>query len=99
MANAVLTYAPGWAAGLTVEAEWVHLGSYWMDDANTTKYDGHDLANLRFNYRYGDDTQFFLRLTNLFDSRWATSTRVSNGQDEYAPGLPFYVYAGVSRRF
>lgn len=99
VANAVLTYAPERVAGLTIEAEWVHLGSYWMDDPNTTKYDGHDLANLRFNYRHRDNTQFFLRLTNIFDARWATSTRVSNGQDEYAPGLPFYVYAGISQRF
>ena len=30
-----------------VELEWLHMGSYFMDAANTERYPGHDLLNLR----------------------------------------------------
>jgi iron complex outermembrane receptor protein len=103
VANATLGYAPAWAPGLTVEAEWVHLGAYWMDDENTIEYDGHDLANLRVNYDWRENTTVFVRITNLFDDRWAALTRVQvvGGERvaQYAPGLPRNIYAGISQRF
>ncbi len=99
IANTTLNYAPDWLQGLNLEAEWVYLGSYWMDDANTEKYDGHSLANLRVNYAPAGQWQFFARVTNLFDARWANSARVSANQREFAPGLPLTLYGGVSRSF
>lgn len=99
VANATLGFAPARLDGLSLEAEWVYLGSYWLNDANTGKYDGHNLVNLRLNYETAGQWQFFLRATNLFDTRWANSAQVSNGQPQYAPGLPFSLYGGVSRRF
>jgi len=99
IANATLAWSPASVRGLTMEIEGVYLGSYWMNDANTVKYDGHDLANLRVNYETRSGFEFFVRATNLFDSRWASSTQVSNGQAQYAPGMPFSLYGGVSRRF
>ncbi len=99
VANVVLGYQPNRIKGLSVEAELAYLGSYWLDDANTAKYDGHELVNLRLNYATAGDWQFFMRATNLLDTRWANSARVSNGQPEFAPGMPFSLYGGVSRRF
>lgn len=97
--NVVLGYAPGGLTGLSVEAELVYLGSYWLNDANTEKYDGHNLVNLRLNYATRGDWQFFVRATNLFDTRWANSAQVSNGLPQYAPGMPLSFYGGVSRKF
>ncbi|MCL4722463.1 MAG: TonB-dependent receptor, partial [Gammaproteobacteria bacterium] len=71
IANVTLGFAPDRLPGLNVEAELVYLGSYWMDDANTTKYDGHNLVNLRVNYQTSGPWEFFLRATNLLDTRWA----------------------------
>lgn len=96
--NATLAWRPARVDGLAIEAEWTYLGSYWMNDANTTRYDGHGLGNLRVNYATGG-WEFFVRATNVFDARWATSAQVSNGQPQYAPGLPFSLYGGVGRRF
>ena len=36
---------------LLLSAEGVYVGSYWINDANTQKYDGHTVLNLRANYR------------------------------------------------
>lgn len=97
--NVALGYAPDRLDGLSVEAELVYLGSYWLNDANTVKYDGHNLVNLRVNYETRSDWQFFVRATNLLDTRWANSAQVSSGLPQYAPGMPFSLYGGVSRRF
>jgi len=97
--NVVLGYTPDRISGLTLEAEAVYLGSYWMNDANTEKYAGHTLVNLRVNYATRGGWQVFARATNLLDTRWANSAQVSNGLPQYAPGLPFSLYGGVSRQF
>ena len=36
---------------LLLSAEGVYVGSYWINDANTEKHDGHTILNLRANYR------------------------------------------------
>ncbi|MEZ5565689.1 MAG: TonB-dependent receptor [Gammaproteobacteria bacterium] len=97
--NVVLGYKPDHIQGLSVEAELTYLGSYWLDDANTAKYDGHKLVNLRVNYTTASDWQFFVRATNLLDTRWANAAKVANGLPEFAPGLPLSLYGGVSRKF
>lgn len=98
-ANATLGYSPRTLPGLAVETEWIYLGSYWMNDANSVKYDGHQLVNLRLNYQASAHWQFFLRITNLFDRRWATAAQVSNNESQYAPGLPLSIYGGIGMRF
>lgn len=92
IANTRLTYAPGFLQGGNVGVEVVTLGSYWMDDANTTKYSGHDLLNLSGSYRFGKGLELFAKVNNLTDKRFAEST---SGTTSYAPGLPRTVYAGV----
>jgi len=99
IANVVLGFTPNWLDGFSMEAELVYLGSYWLNDENTAKYDGHNLVNLRLNYETSGQWQIFARATNLFDTRWANSAQVSNGLPVYAPGLPFSLYGGISRKF
>lgn len=93
IANARLTYTPGCLRGGALAAEVVTLGSYWMDDANTTQYGGHDLLNLSANYRLDGDLELFAKVNNLTDRRFAESVSGTT----YAPGMPRTFYLGVQK--
>ncbi len=98
-ASAVLGYAPGWLPGLRTSLEWQRVGSYWMNDANTVQYGGHDLVNLRAEYEVTPGVKLFGRVMNLLNTRWATSASLSGTAPQYAPGLPLNAYAGVAITF
>ncbi|MDH5472798.1 MAG: TonB-dependent receptor, partial [Gammaproteobacteria bacterium] len=95
IANTRLNYKPELLNGGRVEAEWVHMGKYWMDQSNTAKYDGHDFYNLRANYFVSTAFEVYARVMNVTDERYAEAA--SNG--EYAPGMPRTVYGGVTYKF
>ena len=95
IANTRLNYKPELLNGGRVEAEWVHMGKYWMDQSNTGKYDGHDFYNLRANYFVSTAFEVYARVMNVTDERYAEAA--SNG--EYAPGMPRTVYGGVTYKF
>jgi outer membrane receptor protein involved in Fe transport len=63
-----------------------------MDDANTTKYGGHDLLNLSASYRIDGEFELFAKASNLTDRRFAESTNATTG---YAPGSPRTFYLGI----
>jgi outer membrane receptor protein involved in Fe transport len=88
-------------AGLNAQLEWVHVGSYYLDQANQFgKYPGHGLWNLRMSMALGADASLFLRAMNLADKRHADSASQSNAAGGlYAPGLPRTVYAGIQARW
>lgn len=92
IANTRLSYAPGFMHGGNFAAEVVSLGSYWMDDANTTKYSGHNLLNLSANYRIDGELELFAKVNNLSGRRFAEST---SGTTTYAPGMPRTLYLGI----
>jgi len=98
-ANVTLAYTPSWLKGLRAELEWSHLGPYWLDDANTGQYGGHELFNLRGSYDLNPHLTLFARATNLLDRRWSTSASISGGQPQYAPGMPLTFYGGITARF
>ncbi len=86
--------------GGRIELNWEHLGSYWLDAENTHQYEGHDLYHLRANYYLNRHLELFGRIHNLTDERYATGASFSqfNGE-EFAPGLPRTLYAGVSYKW
>ncbi|HEU0188099.1 MAG TPA: TonB-dependent receptor, partial [Gallionellaceae bacterium] len=92
IADTRLTYSPAELNGGDVGIELVTLGKYWMDDANTTEYDGHNLWNLSGSYYFSKDVSLFAKLRNLTDRRFAEST---SGISSYAPGMPRTLYVGV----
>ncbi|MCC6914931.1 MAG: TonB-dependent receptor [Rhodospirillaceae bacterium] len=98
-ANTTLEYTPAWSPHLRLEAEWSRVGSYWMDDLNTQSYGGYDLVNLRASYTISEGVDVFGRVSNLFDTRWSTTSTVSNGQAQFSPGLPRTAYIGLMMRF
>jgi outer membrane receptor protein involved in Fe transport len=82
-----------------VELEFVHLGQYWMDQANTETYKGHQLLNLRFNYPVNPEFKLSARILNLEDKIYATNASYSRGTSEYAPGMPRTAYLSASYSF
>jgi outer membrane receptor protein involved in Fe transport len=77
----------GWRGDrASVEAEWLHQGSYWLNAANTARYDGHDLANLRLSMNIARSWQLSLRLNNVFDRRYAERADFAFGSYRYSPG-------------
>ena len=82
-----------------LELEWVHVSSYWMDAANTQKYPGHDLFNLRASYDINKNLSVFGKVMNLFDTRYADRADYFRGAARYFPGEDRAIYAGTTVRF
>jgi outer membrane receptor protein involved in Fe transport len=87
--------APRWLGGLRAghdgmlgrfELEWVHQGGYFLDAANTARYDGHDLLNLRWSKALAGGLSVSARLINLTDRRYAERADAAFGQFRYFPG-------------
>ncbi len=95
--NTRLTWTP--SDGLRAQLEWVRLGAYWLDDANTAKYGGHSVFNLRGNYALTPRVSLFGSVNNLTDRRYADSAQLSRGAAMYSPGLPRTVMAGVEAKW
>ena len=97
VANSRLSY--GDARSGLAQLEWLHFGSWWSDQANTAKYSGHDLLNLRGQYPLARDVNLFANVHNLADRRYAESTGVSSGFETFAPGLPRPLTVGVQAKW
>ena len=97
IANTRLTWTP--MTDTRIQFEWVSLGSYWMDAANTTKYSGHDLLNLRANWPLARNLSGFASINNLADKRYADSASISSSTPVYSPGLPRTLFAGVEAKW
>jgi iron complex outermembrane receptor protein len=97
--NVSLDWKPAFLTGAGVGVEWMRIGSYWMDPANTVEYGGHDLLHLRASTPVTSRVTLFGRLMNMTDERYAESAAytIARGR-EYAPGMPRTFYLGVQYR-
>ena len=86
-----------------LQAEWLHFGSWWSDQANGTKYNGHDLLNLRGSYPLFRDISLFGNIHNVTDRRYAESTSTQNSggviYPTFAPGLPRTFVVGIQAKW
>lgn len=97
--------APEWLGNLralwtpsgtvSLEAEWIHVGQYFTDAANTAEYEGHDLLNLRGQYRVSDGVELFAAVRNVLDDRYAERADFAFGSHRYFPGEPRSLSFGV----
>lgn len=94
--------------GARVALEIVHQGSYWMNNANTVRYAGHSLLNLRGNYLLNKNLELWLQARNLADTRYADSASSSysgvgaylpDTQNSYTPGAPRSLMLGLTYSF
>ena len=105
IANTRLGHKSSFLNGGKMELEWVVLGEYWMDAANTNKYAGHDVFNLRMNHFINNKLELFARVMNVTDVRYATAAKYSAAafgnpeKFEYSPGMPRTGYIGMKYKF
>lgn len=88
--------APRWLGGARAgfaddalgefELEWAHQGRYFLDAANSARYGGHDLLNLRWSKALARGLSVSARLMNLSDRRYAERADIAFGQFRYFPG-------------
>ena len=97
IANTRLTWKP--VADTTAQLEWVKMGSYWLDDANTQRYDGHDLWNLRASYEVRKGISLSGRIMNLADKRYADSASLSGTTPTLSPGMPRSYFASIEGKW
>lgn len=97
LANTRLSWTPG--EGTSLQIEWTHIGAYWRDDANTSRYDGHDLLNLRGGMDLGKQLRVSASVNNLADTRYADSSSISSGVPVASPGLPRSLQVGLEAKW
>jgi outer membrane receptor protein involved in Fe transport len=77
----------------------VYLGSYWMDDANTTRYAGHTLLNLTASHQLQGGWELWGQVRNLTDKLYADTASRSSSGNAYSPGAPRSVMVGLTKSF
>ncbi|WP_300526769.1 TonB-dependent receptor [Maricaulis sp.] len=103
--GAAIDTAPEWlwnarlnwevTASTRLAAEWVHVGEYQTNAANTRAYDGHDVVNLRARHDFNEGLTGFIAVRNAFDTRYAERADFAFGNDRYFPGEPRAVSIGL----
>jgi len=89
IANAEVGYDFKFLKGGVIALEWNRIGSYWMDPANTSKYGGHDILNLRASVGLTRSMSLLARVSNLTDELYAERATFNPFRgDEFAPGAP-----------
>jgi len=104
-ANVRLRYGPAWLNGGRMEMEWIHQGEHWIDEQNDDDdratdrdtYEGHDLMNIRANYRLSPQLELSLRVLNVTDELYAETT--SKWGPTYTPGRPRSAFVGAKYTF
>lgn len=96
--NTELTWRPAFLKNFRLGVEWQHLGSYWMDDANTRKYDGFDIVNFRTGYQRGQ-WELWVNALNAFNKYYAALATKSTYGYSYNLGNPAEVTIGLSWHF
>ena len=93
MGNAQL----GWRSSnkTLIEAEWQHLGNYYLNPENTAEYSGHNLVNLRAQYALSDKIQLSVQLLNVLDKDYAERADFGFGSYRYFVGEPRSVFASI----
>jgi outer membrane receptor protein involved in Fe transport len=94
-----------------VALELVQQSAYWMNNANTVRYSGHMLFNLRGSYQFAGGWEAWLQGRNLTDKLYADSASSSYTgnpavsaynpltQDQYSTGAPRSLMIGVNYAF
>ncbi len=94
ISNSEITYRPEFISGLRVALEWQHISPYYMDAANTVKYEGFDIFNLRIGYKVSG-IEFWGNIMNIADVVYATNASRSRWGTSYSPGIPRLFQFGI----
>lgn len=97
LANVRALWEP--TSALELEAEWVHVGRYFMDASDTQVYPGHDLLNLRGAWRFRDGASAYVIVRNALDAAYAERADYAFGSERYFPGEERGFTLGVRAAF
>jgi outer membrane receptor protein involved in Fe transport len=95
IANAEASYK---IKGYRISAEWQHIGSYYMDNANTKQYGGYDLLNIRTGYTF-KHFEVWVNAMNITDVYYSTFASKSGNTISYNIGDPREWNVGLAYRF
>ena len=76
----------------------MHQGGYFLDAANSQRYDGHDLLHLRWQRGLGRHWTLGARVMNLLDTRYAERADLAFGNFRYFPGAGRSLFLSVGWR-
>jgi len=98
IANSEVIYRPEFLDGAHVGLEWQHMSEYYMDPANTEKYPGFDVFNLRLGYEVSG-IEFWVHTLNMTDKNYATIVNKSAWGKSYRVGQPRTFTIGINYNF
>ncbi len=98
IANAEVNYRPAFIKHLRMGIEWQHLGSYYMDNANSSRYSGFDVFNVRAGYTLGR-FELWLNALNILNRYYSTYASKSSYGYSYNLGDPREFTGGLSFHF
>ncbi|GAA4300260.1 TonB-dependent receptor [Compostibacter hankyongensis] len=98
IANAEASWKPAFVKGLHLSLEWQRLGKYYMDNANSGRYNGFNVINLRAGYTTGH-FEVWTHALNLLNKYYATIATKSAYGYSYNLGDPFALNIGVAYHF
>lgn len=98
LANAQITYRPDFLSGFRIGLEWIHVGEYFVDEANTATYDGYDIFNVRAGYSW-NNLELWCNVMNAGDQLYSVYTRKRSSGFQYRVGELRAINLGVSYTF
>ena len=78
-----------------LEFQYLHVGGYWLDEANQHRYGGHDLVNFSARQGVGPGYTLTLRVLNAADTPYAERADYSFGNYRYFPGDGRVFFVGL----
>ncbi len=98
LANSQLTYRPAYLPGFRIGAEWVHVGEYFVDEANTGTYKGYDIFNVRAAYEW-NNIELWCNVMNAGDKLYSVYTRKRGSGLQYRVGELRAINLGIAYSF
>lgn len=98
LGNAAIHYRPDFLKGFHIGLEYQQVGSYYMDDANTSQYKGFDVLNLRTGYQW-KKAELWVSALNLLNQYYADVATKSSYGYSYNLGNPFTLSVGLQYNF
>ncbi len=82
-----------------LELELIKMGSYFTNPANTNRYEGHLLTNLRSQFTLSSRVELSVSMTNILDIRYAERADIAFGTERYFPGQARKIMLSVAWKF
>ncbi len=95
VANLRLIYTPQSVQSLSAMFEVEYVSDYWMDDSNTTSYEGFVVAHLKANYDLNTKLKLTGKINNITDEIYAENASYSYGKEKYTPAAPRQFFVGL----